>query len=113
MARFLKVDPVEFDVDLHVLFLRLDGRGDVAPVGAGLAEPDQERRGYLRLAAQGRITDAELDEALAELQETREMAEQKLEALSSRQVEVEALESATATPFSPHGQKPCPRSWTT
>ncbi len=92
MARVLTVDPVEFVVDLHVLLLRLDGRGDVAPVGAGLAESDQERRGYLRLAAQGRITDAELDTALAELQETRETAEQELEALSSRQVEVEALE---------------------
>jgi hypothetical protein len=92
VARFLTVDPVEFVVDLHVLLLRLDGRGDVAPVGAGLAESDQERRGYLRLAAQGRITDAELDKALAELQETRETAEQELEAHSSRQVEVEALE---------------------
>ena len=43
-------------------------------VGAWLerfAEVDQERRGYLRLAAQGRITDAELDEALAELEGTR------------------------------------------
>jgi site-specific DNA recombinase len=57
-----------------------------------LAEVDQERRGYLRLAAKGRMTDAELDEALAELEETREMVEQELEALSSRREEIEELE---------------------
>src|SRR5918998_6753912 len=32
------VDPVEFVVDLRVFLLRLDGRGDVAPVGVGLSE---------------------------------------------------------------------------
>jgi hypothetical protein len=96
VARFLTVDPVELVVDLHVLLLRLDGRGDVAPVGAGLAESDQERHGYLRLAAQGRITDAELDKALAELQQTRETAEQELEALSSRQAEVDRPRSGRA-----------------
>jgi hypothetical protein len=31
-----------------------------------LAEVEQERRGYLRLAAKGRMTDAELDRALGE-----------------------------------------------
>jgi site-specific DNA recombinase len=35
-----------------------------------LSEVDAERRGYLRLAARGSISDAELDEALAELDET-------------------------------------------
>jgi hypothetical protein len=43
-----------------------------------LAEVDQERCGYLRLAARGRITDAELDEAVAELQKTRQTAEQMI-----------------------------------
>jgi site-specific DNA recombinase len=57
-----------------------------------LVEVDQERRGYLRLAAKGRITEEELDEALAELQETRQTAEKELEALSGRQEEIEALE---------------------
>ena len=43
-----------------------------------LAEVDQERRGYLRLAAKGVLADEELDEALAELEETRETAETEL-----------------------------------
>jgi hypothetical protein len=50
------------------------------------------RRGYLRLAAQDRMSDAELDEALAELQKTRATAEGELETLSSRQEEIEELE---------------------
>jgi site-specific DNA recombinase len=57
-----------------------------------IAEVDQERRGYLRLAAKGRITDAELDEAFAELEETRQTAEQELEAIRGRREEVEELE---------------------
>jgi hypothetical protein len=39
-----------------------------------LAEVDRERRGYLKLAATGRMSEEELDEALAELQETRRTA---------------------------------------
>ena len=38
------VYPVELVVDLRVLLLRLDGCGDVAPVGAGLGEADRARR---------------------------------------------------------------------
>jgi len=57
-----------------------------------LSEVDQERRGYLRLAAKGRITDDELDEALAELEETREVAERELETLRSRRKVLEKLE---------------------
>jgi site-specific DNA recombinase len=57
-----------------------------------LSEVDQERRGYLRLAAKGRITDEELDEALADLEETREAAERELEALRSRRKVLEELE---------------------
>jgi succinate dehydrogenase/fumarate reductase flavoprotein subunit len=36
-----------------------------------LSEVSQERRGYIRLAAKGQITDGELEEALAELEEMR------------------------------------------
>ena len=57
-----------------------------------LAEVDQERRGYLRLAAKGRITEQELDEALAELEETRRTAEQELAAIQGSREEVEELE---------------------
>ena len=57
-----------------------------------LTEVDQERRGYQRLAAKGRMTNEELDEALAELEETRITAERELEALKSRREHLESLE---------------------
>lgn len=57
-----------------------------------LSEVDQERRGYLRLAAKGRITDEDLDMELAELEETRRTAERELEALRSYRERVERLE---------------------
>lgn len=57
-----------------------------------LAEVDQEQRGYLRLAAKGRMTEGELDEALADLEETRRMAERELEAIGGRREEIEQLE---------------------
>jgi site-specific DNA recombinase len=57
-----------------------------------LSEVDQERRGYLRFAAKGHMTDDELDEALAELEETRVMAEEKLATLRGRKEIVEELE---------------------
>ena len=53
---------------------------------------DAERRGYIKLAARGTITDAELDEALAELEETRTTAEHELANLQGRQEAIEALE---------------------
>jgi len=37
-----------------------------------LSDADQERRGYLRLAAKGQISDEELEEALVELDDTRD-----------------------------------------
>jgi site-specific DNA recombinase len=49
-----------------------------------LSEVDQERRGYLRLAAKGRLTDEELDEALADLEDIRETAEKELKAIRGR-----------------------------
>jgi hypothetical protein len=57
-----------------------------------LSEIDQERRGYLRLAAKGYITDDELDEILAELEDTREAAEKELQSIRARRVVLEELE---------------------
>jgi site-specific DNA recombinase len=57
-----------------------------------LAEIDQERRGYLRLAAKGHMTDDELDEILAELEDTREAAEKELQSIRARRVVLEELE---------------------
>jgi multidrug resistance efflux pump len=57
-----------------------------------LSEVEQERRGYLRLAAKGHMTDEELDEALAELEETRMTAEEELAAIRGRKEILEELE---------------------
>lgn len=57
-----------------------------------LSEVDEERRGFLRLAARGRITDKELDEELAALEETRQAASRELAALQNRKERIEALE---------------------
>jgi site-specific DNA recombinase len=57
-----------------------------------LSEVDQERRGYLRIAAKGLITDEELDEALTELKETREVAARELAAIRACREVVENLE---------------------
>jgi hypothetical protein len=57
-----------------------------------LSEIDQERHGYLRLAAKGYITDDELDEILAELEDTREAAEKELQSIRARRVVLEELE---------------------
>src|SRR5829696_2693544 len=59
---------------------------------AKLSEIDQERRGYLRLAAKGRLTDEELDELLVELEDTRQTAEVELRAISARRETIEKLE---------------------
>ena len=57
-----------------------------------LSEVEQERRGYLRFAAKGHMTDDELDEALAELEETRMTAEEELAAIRGRKEILEELE---------------------
>jgi hypothetical protein len=57
-----------------------------------LAEVDQERRGYLRLAAKGHISDVELGGLLAELEDTREAAESELAAIRARREVLEELE---------------------
>ena len=57
-----------------------------------LSGADEERRGFLRLAAQGRMTDRELDEELAALEGTRQAANRELAALQNRKERIEALE---------------------
>jgi site-specific DNA recombinase len=57
-----------------------------------LSEVSQERRGYIRLAAKGQITDGELEEALAELEKTRAIAERGLSAVRGRKEVLEKLE---------------------
>ena len=57
-----------------------------------LTEVEQERRGYLRFAAKGHMTDDELDEALAELEETRVTAEEALTTIRGRKENLEELE---------------------
>lgn len=71
---------------------------DGAPRGGGkhwlekLSEVDEERRGFLRLAAKGGITDEELDEELAALEETRLTTERKLGELRQHKQRVEEME---------------------
>jgi site-specific DNA recombinase len=57
-----------------------------------LTEVENERRGYLRLAAKGHMRDEELDRALAELEEVRAVAERELETLENRRKRIERLE---------------------
>ena len=57
-----------------------------------LSGVDEERRGFLRLAARGRITDEELDEELAALEETSQTVRRELAALRCRKERIEELE---------------------
>ena len=57
-----------------------------------LDEADRERRGYQWLAAKGLVSDEELDEALAELEETRATAKRELKTLAGRRERIERLE---------------------
>jgi hypothetical protein len=60
-----------------------------------LSGADEERRGFLRLAARGRITDKELDEELAVLEETRQTARRELVVLQNRKERIAALDRDT------------------
>ena len=64
---------------------------DVARVVAE-ANHGEERRGYLRLAAKGRMTEQELDEEIAALEETRSAAERELASLRARSERLEQME---------------------
>ena len=57
-----------------------------------LPEVDEERRGFLRLAAKGRITEGELDEELARLVDTRKAAVRELEGLQRQTERLEQME---------------------
>ncbi len=59
---------------------------------AKVAEVEQERRGYLRLAAKGHMNDEELDKALSELEDTRKTAEGELRAIQGQREIIEQLE---------------------
>jgi site-specific DNA recombinase len=91
-------DPERILVGMDALIerKRAELRGDPDREAASwlerLAEIDQERRGYLKLAAKGRMSEEELDEALADLEETRRTAERELEAIGGRREEIEELE---------------------
>jgi SMC interacting uncharacterized protein involved in chromosome segregation len=91
-------DPARIRVGLDAMIdeKRAVLRGDPEQVAETwlekLAEVDQERRGYLRLAAKGRMSDDELDEALADLDDARMVAEKELQALRSRREAIEQLE---------------------
>jgi len=56
-----------------------------------LAELDEERRGCLRLAARGSMTDDELDDALAEVDDQRREVEEALRQAQNRQQGIEQL----------------------
>jgi multidrug resistance efflux pump len=89
-------DRMRVGMDALIEQKRAESRGDPEREARAwlerLAELDQERRGYLRLAAKGRITDAELDEAFAELEGARRAVEGELEAIRGRREEIEQLE---------------------
>ena len=57
-----------------------------------LTEAERERRGYLRLAAKGLMTDEDLDRELAGLEEIRSTAKRKLAASKNRRDRIELLE---------------------
>lgn len=91
-------DPDQLRADLEAMIelerggLRGDPEKEARAWLDQFAEADAERRGYLRLAAQGRMSDAELDEALAAAEEARARAETELALLRGRQEAVESLE---------------------
>jgi hypothetical protein len=53
------------------------------------AEVEVERRGYLRLAARSKMSDADLDDALDELEETCHVAEEELREVERRRERLE------------------------
>ena len=98
VVRGILLDPeqLRFDLDRAIELERQGVRGNPEAQAKHwlekISEVDEERRGFLRLSAKGRITDAELDEELDALNETRKVAEEELEALRDYQERVEQLE---------------------
>jgi len=97
-VRGILLNPAELRSDLdRAIELEKEGRyGDPEAEAKHwlekLSEIDEERRGFLRLAAKGRITDEELDEELAALEETRRTAERDLKDLRQHKELVEQME---------------------
>jgi hypothetical protein len=97
-VRGIMLNPEELRSDLErAIELEREGRrGDPEAEAKRwlekLSEVDEERRGFLRLAAKGRITDEELDEELAALEEARRTAERELDALRQHKERVEQME---------------------
>jgi site-specific DNA recombinase len=97
-VRGILLDPAELRSDLdRAIELEKEGRyGDPEAEAKHwlekLSEIDEERRGFLRLAAKGRITDQELDEELAALEKTRRTAERELKDLRRHNERVEQME---------------------
>jgi hypothetical protein len=79
-------------IDLERNALRGDPKAEAKHWLEKLSQADEERRGFLRLAAKGRITDDELDDELALLEDTRKTAERELEALRGQKERLEQME---------------------
>ncbi len=96
-VRGILLDPAELRSDLDLAIeLEKEGRYGNPEAEAKhwlekLSEIDEERRGFLRLAAKGRITDEELDEELAALEETRRTAEREFKDLRRHKERVEQM----------------------
>jgi hypothetical protein len=97
-VRSIMLDPEELCSDLEraIELERNTRRGDpeveVKHWLEKLSELNEERRGFLRLAAKGRIADEELDEELAALEETRQTAERELATLRQHEKRLEEME---------------------
>ena len=91
-------DPGRILVDMDALIerKRAELRGDPEREARAwlerLAEVDQERHGYLKLAATGRMSEEEFGEILADLEETRRTVKGELETIGGRREEIEQLE---------------------
>lgn len=85
-------DDLDAMIELERKAMRDDPHREVNTWLDKLAEVGQERRGHQRLAAQGHMTDEELEQALAELEETRKTAERELETLRGRRERLEGME---------------------
>ncbi|MDQ4000568.1 MAG: recombinase family protein [Actinomycetota bacterium] len=98
VVRDIITNPEQLRADLErmIQLKKQDKRGDPDREAKHwlekLSGAEQERRGFLRLAAKGRITDEELDVELAQLEESRKTAERELAILKHDQEQIEQLE---------------------
>jgi site-specific DNA recombinase len=97
-VRAVLLNPAELcsDLDRAIELERDTRRGDPEAEAKHwldkLLEADEERRGFLRLAAKGRITEEELDEELAHLDNSREAAKRELQSLRWHKERLEQME---------------------